>query len=316
MRQGIKIVAERNVFFGKKPDNRSVLYVFLLTLSFLCVSCLKEKGSGDCPVVYEVTFGVKDKNYTNAGNIPGWPLKDEQLPFNAYVPTLMYYLRNEETRAIVQNVPAYTVANDDKQQVLDLVGIPPGRYILSAFGNDDRAALDRDGILSYDLHPTGMEGADVYLLSDTIELTPDHLTAYAELQRTKGILYLLLENLPDSVDRIECRVSGIYRNVDQNGEYRDETVVQKTFTGSLSPSVNGLLSLAPTMTGKISVVRLALYAKDADLPFMFIPDFNVTVKRNEVTAFRLNFKLDGGVEVWTAADGAWTKLHDMDITMS
>lgn len=315
MRSGITIVSHSGISSGRRSNDKYILYVFLFILPFTCISCLKEKNSSDCPVVYRVALGVKDKNYDNAGEIPGWSLKNERLPFKVYVSTLMYYLRNEETGTIVQNVPVYSVVNDEGQQELNFSGIPTGRYVLSVFGNNGQAASDRDGRFFYDLHPAGTEGTDTYLLSDTIDLIPGNSPPYVELQRTKGIFYLSLENLPDSVDWIEGRITGIYRNVDQNREYDGETVVIKTFPGDFSSSASLLMNLAPTVAGKTSVVRLALYARGADSPFLFIPDFNVTVKRNEVTAFKLDFKPGGGIEVWTGVGGTWTKLHDMDITM-
>lgn len=311
----IKTISNRNLIPRRKLNSKYILYVSLFMLSFTCVSCLKERGNGDCPVTYRITLGVKDKNYANIGNVPELSVKDEQLPFKAYVSTLMYYLRNMETGMIIKNVPTYAVTNNDKLQELDLTGISAGRYILSVFGNDGGVAVDNNGMLSYALHSAGTEGLDTYLLSDTLDLNPDHPDAYAELQRTKGMLYILLENLPDSVARIECQVTGIYQSIDQNGGYSDEAVVRKMFTENLLPSANILLNLAPTVVGKASVVRLALYARNSNTPFMFIPDFDVNVKRNEVAAFRLDFKSEGGVEIWIAMDGTWTKLHDMDITI-
>lgn len=311
----MEIISDGDLFPKRRPSNKYILYVTLFMLSLIWISCLKEKGRGDCPVVYQVTIGIKDKNYDNAGDIPGWPLKDEQLPFKTYVSTLTYYLRNEATKVVEQNVPAYPVANDDRQQVLNLAEVPSGRYILSTFGNNRDGVEDYDGTLSYNLHPTGTEGVDTYLLSDTIDLIPNRPVGHLDLQRTKGVLYLSLENLPDSVDRIESQITGIYQHVDQNQGYRGETVVKKVFTGDFSPAADLLIALAPTVIGKSSVVRLALYTKDSALPFMFIPDFGVAIKRNQVTAFRLNFNPNGGIEVWIAVGGAWTKLHDMDITM-
>lgn len=303
---------------GSFPRKRSCTHAasvsLLLVSSLIWVSCLRERGNDDCPPTYSVTLGVKDKNYANVGSVPGMAAKDEQLPFKSYVSNLAYYLRNMETGTIVQNVPAYTVTNNDKTQALDFTGVPDGRYILSVFGNISSAAVDNGGILSYNLHPANAEDMDTYLLTDTIDFTSQNPSPYLELQRTKGNLYILIQNLPDSVARIEEQVSGVSQNVDQSGGYNGEGIVLKSFTDNLLPSANMLTFLAPTVTGKNSIIRLALYTKDATTPFMFIPDFNMTVKRNEVAAFMLNFKPEGGIEIWVSADGTWTKLHDMDIT--
>lgn len=308
-------ILDIRISIGRKRSN-CLLYIFLLLMSPLfLISCLEEPDHS-CPPEYMVAVGVLDKNYANANGVPGIVPKDEQLPFKAYVGDLAYRLEALATGSVVKDVAAYAVVGNGMFENLYLPEIQAGRYVLTAFGNTSHAADENGGILSYNLHPDGQEDADVYLVCDTLDFSPDTPNPTVDMVRTKGGLYILIENLPDSVVRIDQQVSTVYQHVDRNSHYSGETTVVKSFTSGLHPSAMLLTVLAPTVAGKNSNIRLALYTQGATTPFMFIPDFSLFVKRNEVTAFKLNFKPDGGVEVWIGFAGEWTKLHDMDIVVT
>lgn len=284
----------------------------LLLLLFLLCSCLREKD-GDCPPEYRVVLGVKDKNYVNAGNIPGLAIRDEQSSFRESVGDLYYQLQDLASGKILYQSGHVVVAGSELTYPIDLSDFPAGHYVLTVFGNISDLPGVKDGGVTYPLHPNSIEGPDTYILSDTFELSPASVEQYVELTRTKGAVLVVIDNLPDSVAMVSMQVQSVYQDIEQVNGYTGETMVTKTFTGVLHPTANLLTVLAPTVTGKESLLRLGLYTAGSTTPFMFIPDVYLKINRNEVTAFKMNFRPEGGVEVWMYQDGSWVKFHDIDI---
>lgn len=286
--------------------------IWSVLLAFLSLSCVKEQGRSKCPTEYSVVLGIKDKNYSNIGSIAGLQPKDEQLAFGQYVSNLSYQLIDPGTGKVIQEVGNVDVAGNDLVQKIVFPGIEAGHYVLNLFGNIGLQPEWRDGQLVYQLHFNNQEGEDIYVLNDNIYFSSALEEKQLFLQRTKGLLFIQLENIPDTVGRVVVEVDHVYREVNQNLAYNDETSISKAFTGNLRPSVDLQTFLAPTVTGKESALRLSFYKQDATEPFMYLPDIRMTVNRNEVTAFKINYKPEGGIEVWVSVDGAWMKQHDMD----
>lgn len=306
-----KGISDLNSISKIDREYRSTTYILLFSFVLLfCTSCLKEEK---CPQTYTVTLGVKDKNYSNIHDIPELAVTNEQLPFKSYISNLSYHLIDLETQTSIQVVPQYSITNNDTLQTLDFSEIKPGRYILSVFGNITQPIIRNNALLTYNLHQREEENQDTYLIADTLTLLPESPNHNLEMKRTKGLLYIIMENLPDSITRIDEQIFAISQDIDQNFTYSHETTVKKSSTENLQSTTPLSVLLSPTLPGKQSTIRLSLFSRGASTPFMYIPDFTTIIKRNEVTIFKINFKPEGGLEILMAAEGNWIKIHDIDI---
>lgn len=299
---------------GKISGTIHIRTGLLLLMPLFFTACMKEDRH-NCPPEYGIHLGVKDKNYSNAADVPDLAIQSEQLAFRQYVQTLSYTLKNLGTGTSGINVPLLTVSGDEKTEAISFPDITAGLYQYTAFGNISEKPALQNGVTTYTLHPNGTEDLDTYLLSDTLSFTGSSADKYIELLRTKGALLVVIENLPDSVVRIQKQVQSVYRDIDQNFNYSTETNVAKDFTTQIHPTATLLTVLAPTVAGKQSVLRIALYTAGSTMPFMFIPDIQMTITRNKLTAFKLIFTQEG-VEVWVMLNDSWTKAYDLDITLN
>lgn len=297
----------------KYNDMRDIYIRWLLfLLPVFLFSCVKEQGRDKCPPEYSMILGVKDKNYSNINSVPTLHPQDEQLPFREYITNLSYRLQELGTGNVVVSVSNQYVTDNDQLETILFPGLAAGRYILTLFGNISQTPEFSNVQSVYHLHPDEQEDMDTYVLYDTLDFSPASSSEMLELQRAKGYLFIQMEGLPDSVGRIEQQVGLVYRDVDQNLNYTVETSVIKSFTGSIHSSATLSTTLSPTLTDKESSLRLAFYKTGETTPFMFLPDIRMVVRRNQVTAFLIKYKPEGGVEVWMSVEGAWEKQHDMD----
>lgn len=286
--------------------------LFLILLAGFFFSCIKEQGRDKCLPEYRILLEVKDKNYSNIANIAGLEPKDEQLSFRQYIADLSYRLYHLETRTITASGSGLIVTDDNQLESLVLPDLIPGKYVLSIFGNISQHLKLEDEQWIGELHPDGREGQDTYIAYDTISFSESEIENKVVLQRTKGYLFIQLEGIPDSVARIDQQVGNLYREVNQNLGYVAETSVFKSFTTDLHPSAILMTTLSPTIDGKESTLRLSFYTKEATTPFFFLPDIRIVMKRNQITAYKINYLPEGGIEVWMSVEGAWVKQHDMD----
>lgn len=286
-----------------------------LTLLVTLTSCLKEHDH-NCPPESGVTLTVKDKNYSNASAIPGITVKDEQLPLNQYVSNFSYRLAEFGTEQPVDSLFNYGFSNGEKSHPIDFSDIPSGKYVLTTYGNVSQNFSKPDASPGsvYILHPQGQEGDDLYVSKDTFQLgSSSPYTIY--LTRAKGALLVQIENLPDTVTRIDETIDNIYTEMSDTKLYSNPGSVTKSFTIQPSDSVSLFTAVAPTVSGRQSSLRLAFYSSKTMTPYMYISNISLIAKRNEVTAFKFSFKPEGGVEVWISMNGYWTKLHDLNIDL-
>lgn len=284
----------------------------VLLIVITSISCIKQ-SSKVCPPSYQAIVTVKDKNYSNIANIPNLTPKEEQLPFKQYVPNLSYRIFKTVSGDLVNTVSGLTIQHNNQTHELDLASLQAGSYIFNLQGNSTIPTGKNTTLSTYALHPSGQEGDDLYIFHDTIQFSPESQIAILPLIRTKGALWIQIENLPDTVVKAEETIQHIYAKIDENLTYSEETSVVKEFSTDLHPTTSLLTLLAPSYIGKTSVLRIALYLKNTTTPYMFIPDIPLTIKRNEITAFKFNFKLEGGIEFWITANGSWSKLHDLNL---
>ena len=274
-------------------------------------SCLSEPDR-KCPPEYRISLNVKDKNYFNVSDVSQIQPKGESLSFRAYIGNLSYQLQNLETGETVMELSPSPVNSDEQQYTIEASEIPKGKYLLTALGNIDGTPLLREAIIP--LHAGNQEQLDTYFVYDTLtlsEATPEHSFA---MNRTKGLLVILVENAPDSLSRVDEQISHVGQYIDRLATPSGDISVNKSFTRVSSPSATLTTFTAPTLAGTTSTLRLSLFAKDKATPYSILPDLEFTTARNEISVIKLNFTPDG-IEIWIYLYGRWQKLHNLDITL-
>ena len=287
-------------------------YSLLLTIIFPLTfsSCLREPDR-DCPPEYHISLNVKDKNYFNISDVSQLLPMDESLPFSAYIGNISYQLRNLENGQVVIDTPASSVTSDQQQYSIDATDIPEGRYVLTALGNTDGTILLREA--SIQLHANNQEHPDTYLAHDTLTLSATTTDHTLNMNRTKGLLVVLIENAPDSLTRVDEQINNVEQFIQPTSVYSGETSINKSFIQTFLPSTSLLTWTAPTVEAKKSTLRLSLFAKNKLTPYSILPDIELSIKRNEISVIKMDF-VPGGVELWIYLYGSWQKLHNMDIT--
>lgn len=307
-------ILNRSIDLPVDKHTHIVIILLLFGLSLLFTSCLKEPVR-NCPPQYRILLSVKDKNYSNISEIPQITPENDSLPFREFVGDLAYQLRNLTTGELLLSASDATIGGDDKIYIIDFNEIPTGHYGLTVMGNLVTAPHSKAESSTFPLHLDTREHTDVYIAYDIIDFSSEPKTGSLAVSRTKGDLAVSVQNLPDSVARIDIQVNAVYQEISEQDLYQGESVVIKTFTDSLKPSVLLQTLLAPTVTGKKSALRISLFTAGKDTPYIILPDVEITIKRNEITMIDLNLKPQGGYEISIWQEGAWIKLHDMDITL-
>ncbi|MCR9011213.1 hypothetical protein [Gabonibacter chumensis] len=297
-----------------KKHRPFVLHGLLLGVIYTLVfsSCLSEPDRS-CPAEYQLRLSVGDKNYVNISEIPQLSPKDESLPFRAYVGNVMYCLENVATGQVFIDASSSPVEGNDGFYTLRTTDIPDGRYALSVLGSTDVTNVPEDGV--FVLHANNQESFDTYFFHDTITLNQEKTTYYFSLSRVKGLLVVLLEDAPDSLARVEVNISSVQQNFDLVNGYSGESFVHKSFMrDGIQPDLFSTF-VAPTVSGKKSVVRLSLFSKNETMPYAILPDIELVVMQNEIAFAKIGFT-SSGVEIWIYVSRAWQKLHNMDININ
>lgn len=287
-------------------------YIGILLSVCLC-SCLKEQDKDECSFDYTVTVEVRDKNYFNISDFVGLSPVDEQLPFRMYVKDLSYSLLEQATGNPITTVSAQPVTHNDQITSLIFPSFKEGDYILDISGNTIASSRTDTPDSRRILHPNGAEGTDIYVGGDTLSFHPKTTKHSIELQRAKGYLMIQLEGVPDSVSQIGLQLQNVYGETDPALNYAVKTSVNKLFTREQSSLTNLSLYAAPTPANEESILKLASYSSDATQPFMYFPDIVLKIKRNEISSVKINYKPEGGIEIWVYADGGWSQQHNMDL---
>lgn len=286
--------------------NKLVHSFCMVVLLILVSSCIKDDYS-DCPAQYVVKVSVKDKNYFNVSQFPQLARVDETLPFNNFSGNIYYTLRNVATGAVQQESSIMPVIGNDRDYSIAFDEIPAGEYVLTIWGNltSDYPA----GVL----HKDGKEHTDIYLASRRLSFSSKPQTTEMTLERTKGKLVLFCTNFPASVTRVEEDILPVYQSVDENFSYSGSGPISKSAT--VQPIVETLL--APSVAGNTAKLNLRFYTADTRAgsePYLTLPEMDLTVRRNEITAMLIDHNTAAGVlEIWNYIDGAWTMIHRLDI---
>ncbi len=284
---------------------------FLLTLCPLLVvsSCIRDEVP-PCPAL-SVQIGVKDKNYFNVRKVAQERMLDEDLAFREYVPTLYYRLCPLGSNEPVAERELFEVEGEDRTVSIRFDDqLPHGTYVLTVWGGlKDLSSLDTDRT-TLALHPDDTEGEDVYLTNDTLVYDAWHYDYAVEMERTKGKLIVMADNLPDDIRWSGQTASGLYRTVDRSFAYAGTAEVRAGGEWTPGEEVMAKTLLSPSPT-KGTVLKVNFYdAPDRTTPAAVPDNVKVTMKRNELTVLKYVYE-EGRFSIYVLVDDNWEKVHDM-----
>lgn len=277
----------------------------MVVLLVLISSCIREDLSDCPPSQYAVQVSVKDKNYTNVDNFSQLVRMSESSPFSSFEGTIYYILTDPSTGKIVKGSSITPISGGGQTYSIMFDDVPNGEYTLTVWGN-----VTSDYPIGV-LHQDGKEYVDVYVGTATLKFGPNYQPVEVPLERAKGMLLVVCSNFPSVVTSIEQNVNHVYPTVDANLNYMGDTNVLKrvpfrTFITTV---------LSPTSSGT-SKVKLRFFADNLDAvnPFFELPEMDLGVRRNEVSAISVDYKATDGVwEVQVFIQGEWVTLHRLTI---
>lgn len=283
-----------------------LLYVSIL---FTFTSCIAENRD-DCPPPSGLVIDVVDKNYDNIKDIEGLAPISENRPIQSYVASIYAWIQ-KTGRDSYEAVPLTVKANESSIRI-PLDAYSNGDYTLYTTGNYPISAqTDFLENISFDLHPNGAEGIDLYIGHESFSI-PLYSNTAVDLVRAKGKLLLRFVDFPINVYKIEATVSGIYSSVNKSGIYSGASTVKKTFmVGQPDDGIYYSLLLAPSSHMATTSLTLNLY-DDADRLITTISDIDISINRNHLTVVQERYVSDE--DKWEASlfvDGAWKVINNL-----
>lgn len=300
---------------------RYIVYIILLCcpIGFFS-SCIRD-ALQPCPPL-SIRMDVADKNYSNIAEVAAMSLdtiRNEHLPFRAYISTLYYALENCATGEVVVLQRQYCVSGEDTLATCRNIpaDLPFGRYVFTVWGNlpDKVSAADNFSPSELTLHPEAIEGVDVYLGSDTIDYDYDAAEFTVHLRRIKGKLLIQAYNLPPEISWSDKTISHISTHVTNTFEYGGTGSVHTEYEWGMEPTVLTDTYLAPTVEGMQSSIVLNLYDCAERLQPVLTPEV-VSIKscRNEICVVRYDYVREkDDFNIFVFVNDAWEQVHGMDL---
>ncbi|WP_337386127.1 hypothetical protein [Prevotella sp.] len=294
--------------------NISVKNILLLLLASVALaSCIRDDLE-DCPPL-RVEIGVKDKNYFNVDQtVPEERLADD-LAFNKYVPTLFYMLRDAKTGEVVEEQGVFNVEGDGKTVAIDFCPcLPHGKYILTVWGGLDELSQLSDDRLSMLIHPDKAQGNDVYLLNATLVYDAYNYDYTLEMERIKGKLVVLAENLPDNFDMVHIDANNLYGKVNANFEYSDEASVCNKVAIASTSLIKTATYMAPSIVtgGTVLDVNFVKENNSSGNLLLTPDDVKISLERNKITMLKYVFnKEEDKFYIYIKVNDNWEVVHGM-----
>lgn len=290
---------------------KNLLLLMLVVPSL--ASCIRDNIE-DCPPL-RVEIVVKDKNYSNVDMAVPEERRPDNLAFREYVPTLFYMLRDANTGEVIEEQGVFDVKGDGKSFAIDFCPcLPHGKYILTVWGGIDNLEQLSADRLSMPLHYDRAEGNDTYLVNDTLVYDAYNYNYTLGMQRTKGKLNIIAENLPDSYVKADIDVSNIYNKVNSNFKYFDQTNVANHTSAATAPLSKIATIMAPSVMNGKSVLDVNFYKPNpTDAYWKLSPeDVNITMERNKITVLKYVFdpNLDNFI-IYIKVNDNWEEIHGM-----
>lgn len=290
---------------------KNLLLLMLVVPSL--ASCIRDNIE-DCPPL-RVEIVVKDKNYSNVDMAAPEERRPDNLAFREYVPTLFYMLRDANTGEVIEEQGVFDVKGDGKSFAIDFCPcLPHGKYIITVWGGIDNLEQLSADRLSMPLHYDRAEGNDTYLVNDTLVYDAYNYNYTLGMQRTKGKLNIIAENLPDSYVKADIDVSYIYNKVNSNFKYSDQTSVANHKMAATAPLSKIATIMAPSVMNGKSVLDVNFYKPNpTDAYWKLSPeDVNITMERNKITVLKYVFdpNLDNFI-IYIKVNDNWEEIHGM-----
>lgn len=290
---------------------KNLLLLMLVVPSL--ASCIRDNIE-DCPPL-RVEIVVKDKNYSNVDMAAPEERRPDNLAFREYVPTLFYMLRDANTGEVIEEQGVFDVKGDGKSFAIDFCPcLPHGKYIITVWGGIDNLEQLSADRLSMPLHYDRAEGNDTYLVNDTLVYDAYNYNYTLGMQRTKGKLNIIAENLPDSYVKADIDVSNIYNKVNSNFKYSDQTNVANHTSAATAPLSKIATIMAPSVMNGKSVLDVNFYKPNpTDAYWKLSPeDVNITMERNKITVLKYVFdpNLDNFI-IYIKVNDNWEEIHGM-----
>lgn len=290
---------------------KNILLVLLVAPTL--ASCIRDQLE-DCPPL-RVEIGVKDKNYFNVDQtVPEERLADD-LAFNKYVPTLFYMLRDAKTGEVVEEQGVFNVDGDGKTVAIDFCPcLPHGKYILTVWGGLDELSQLSDDRLSMLIHPDKAQGNDVYLLNATLVYDAYNYDYTLEMERIKGKLVVLAENLPDNFDMVHIDANNLYGKVSANFEYSDEASVCNKVAIASTSLIKTATYMAPSIMtdGTVLDVNFVKENNSSGNLLLTPDDVKISMERNKITMLKYVFnKEEDKFYIYIKVNDNWEVVHGM-----
>ena len=295
------------------------IWILLVLLAALG-ACVREDLQ-PCPPL-QIMLGVEDKNYDNIDEVAAAGLdarRDDDEPFSSFIHTLYYVVEDYETREIVAEKCISNVEGDALQVACEGLDaeLPFGKYIVTAWGNVPEEATigNAGGVRSLVLHPRSVEGADVYMVCDTLDYDYRHGTHYVDLERVKGKLLIEVVNLPVDVNWSDKTIANVAGLVNSRWEYEGIGTVCTTHEWNGEPRILTDTYLAPSSDGEASVLDVNFYDDASRIhPVCEPAPVNLPLSRNHITVVRYDYNTEtGACEVFMLVDSRWESIHGLEM---
>mgnify|MGYP003094455692 FL=1 len=317
----------------------SIYFPLVCALALSASSCIRDEILS-CPPL-SVRVEVTDKNYFNVHETALEEPVDENLPFAGYISSLRYTLKNIATGDVVERKDVRNFTSGEKLFRIDFCDtLPHGTYVLTVFadGRTEKPLMFDETkyqiSVSYDLyitekplmfdetgenlklHPDSSEGGDTYLTTDTLVYDAWSYDYAVGLERVKGKLLVLMENLPSDCAVADHSVKGLYDHVTPSFIYKGQSAVMKSLSVSEQDHASVLSGtlLSPSAGGGESVFSLSLKDNAGSvLPGPHDSAVKVSIRRNELTLLRYSYGSGGKLVISLYVNDHWEVVHGMEI---
>lgn len=288
--------------------------IFLLTgIVCLMSSCIRQELS-PCPPL-QIDVVVKDKNYFNAQDAAEIvEMRDENLPFKDYVSTLYYIITEVETGKIIEERTTFEVKGTEKKYQIKLPeDLPYGKYVITAWGNlKTERPIGDDGAYE-DMLSEETLNRDIYVTHDTLDYQVGKEMFQTDLERTRGLLLIQAQNVPDYVNHSAKSISNVFQYVGRKLNYAVSGTVQ---TDTLWNELNQIQTetlLCPSTSLKES--KLKVRFENSRTGNVLTPeDIQITMSRNMLTIVRYVYQEESDdFAIYVFVDDNWEKVHGMEI---
>ena len=295
----------------------SIYFPLVCALALSASSCIRDEIL-PCPPL-SVRVEVTDKNYFNVHETDLEEPVDENLSFTGYISSLRYTLKNIATGDVVERKDVRNFTSGEKSFRIDFCDtLPHGTYVLTVFADgrtEEPLTFDETGE-NLKLHPDSFEGGDTYLTTDTLVYDAWSYDYAVGLERVKGKLLVLMENLPSDCAVADHSVNGLYDHVTPSFIYKGQSAVMKSLSVSEQDHTSVLSGtlLSPSAGGDESVFSLSLKDNAGSvLPGPHDSAVKVSLRRNELTLLRYSYGSGGKLVISLYVNDHWEVVHGMEI---